>query len=318
MERDKVLTLESPTGMSALFSPIGAKLLALYIPTSSGVPVQVVVGSSPDPDVAGADKWAGAVCGRVANRIANAAFVLDGTTYHLPANNGTNTLHGGQGGFGVCEWAVARDGDALVFSYHSPDGDMGFPGSADVSATYGFDGTKLWLELAAVTDAPTLMNLTHHAYWNLSGNGSALGHKLEIPASHYTPVNAILIPEGPLVDVGGTRFDFRSARPIGGSYDHNFCLDAGRGALHLGARLDEPLTGRSLSVRTTEPGIQCYTGDHFSEAIVSAYSRPVKNGGIALEPQTYPNAANEPTYPSAVLRPGEVYHHRIEWEFGGF
>jgi aldose 1-epimerase len=318
MERMNELTLESASGLRAIFSPIGAKLLALYVPTSSGVPVQVVIGSSVDPDAPGADRWAGTVCGRFANRIARAAFTLDGVTHHLPANDGPNTLHGGQDGFAVREWDVANDGEALVFSYHSPAGDMGFPGTADVSATYGFDGTTLWLELAAVTDAPTVMNLTHHAYFNLTGTGSALGHRLEIPASHYTPVDAVLIPSGPLAPLAGTRFDFRAAKAIGGSYDHNFCLDAGRGPLHRGARLSEPMTGRWLDVRTTEPGIQCYTGDHFSDAILSEYSRPVRNGGIALEPQTYPNAPNEPTYPSAVLRPGEVYHHRIEWEFGGF
>ena len=318
MEQDSELVLEGASGLRAVFSAVGAKLLALYVPTTSGVPAQVVVGSSDDPDLPGADKWAGSVCGRFANRIAGASFTLDGVRHALPANDGPNTLHGGQSGYGVCAWDAARDGEALVFSYHSPAGDMGFPGTADVSATYGFAGTTLWLELAAVTDAPTLMNLTHHAYWNLTGSGSALGHKLEIPASRYTPVDDVLIPTGPLAEVAGTRFDFRAPRVIGGSYDHNFCLDAGRGDVHLGARLADPLTGRTLEVRTSEPGIQCYTGDHFHEGIQSRFSRPVRNGGIALEPQTYPNAANEPSYPTAVLRPGEVYHHRIEWVFSGF
>lgn len=315
---DQYLTLEGDGGLKAVFSPVGAKLLALYVPTASGSPAQVVIGSSGHPDDIGADGSAGAICGRVANRIAGATFTLDGTPYELPANNGANTLHGGPVGFNRRQWAVAAAPDQLRFTLNSADGDMGFPGNLDVTAVYGFDGATLWLEMTAVTDKPTPINLTNHAYFNLAGKGSALGHQLEIPASHYTPVDEAKIPLGPLADVAGTRFDFRRFRTIAGSYDHNFCLDAGRGALHLAARLVEPLTGRTLELATTEPGLQLYTADHFSEERLSPFSQVVKNGGIALEPQTYPNAVNEPSYPSSILRPGETYRHRIEWTFSGF
>ncbi|WP_237152107.1 aldose epimerase family protein [Oryzibacter oryziterrae] len=317
MNKTKEIILRGDAGLTARFAPAGARLLSLDVPTASG-PVQVVIGTATDTDQPAGDTWGGTICGRVANRIADASFVLDGVKYALPANNGTNTLHGGPGGFGRRDWDVEAGTDQVTFRLSSADGDMGFPGALETTATYGLSGTTLWLEMTATTSKTTLVNLTHHAYWNLLGKGNVLAHEVEIPASRYTPVDERLIPTGPLVDVAGTAFDFRAKRPINGSYDHNFCLDAGRGALHLGARVTEPGTGRVMEVWTTEPGIQLYTGDHFSDALKAPYSDLVKNGAIALEPQTYPNAANEPSYPSAVLRPGETYGHRMEWRFSGF
>lgn len=315
---DNLITLDGGDGLKAIFSPAGAQLVALYVPTKSGGPVQTVIGSSGRLNAPDGDGWAGAICGRFANRIAGASFTLDGVTYRLPANEGSKQLHGGAEGFGHLTWKEEKTGGEVIFHLDSPDGDMGYPGALAVKAAYGLKGHTLYLEMTATTTKPTVINLTHHVYWNLLGKGDILGHLLQIPASHYTPVNAELIPVGPLAEVVGTRFDFREKRPIAGPYDHNFVLDAGRGALHLGARAIEPLTGRTLEVWTTEPAIQLYTGEHFTPAIKAPFSEQLKNAGFALEPQTFPNAPNEPSYPSSVLRPGETYRHRIEWRFSGF
>lgn len=312
------ITLDGAGGLKAIFSPAGAQLVALYIPTSSGGPVQTVIGSPGRLNAPDGDGWAGTICGRYANRIANGSFTLDGVTYRLPANEGAKQLHGGVDGFGHLVWKGEKAANEVVFRLDSPDGDMGYPGAFQVKAAYGFKGNSLYLDMTATTTKPTVVNLTHHVYWNLLGKGDILGHLMQIPASRYTPVNADLIPEGPLAEVVGTRFDFRDKRPIAGPYDHNFALDAGRGELHLGARAIEPKTGRTLEVWTTEPGMQLYTGEHFTPAIKAPFSEQLKNAGFALEPQTFPNAPNEPSYPSSVLRPGETYHHRIEWRFSGF
>ena len=315
---EEYITLDGGDGLKAIFSPAGAQLVALYIPTRSGGPVQTVIGSSGRLNAPDGDSWAGTICGRYANRIAGASFTLDGVIYRLPANEGTKQLHGGANGFGHLTWKGEKAAKQVVFHLDSPDGDMGYPGALAVTAAYGLDGHTLSLEITATTTKPTVVNLTHHVYWNLLGKGDILGHLMQIPASRYTPVNADLIPVGPLAEVVGTRFDFREKRPIAGPYDHNFVLDAGRGDLHLGARAIEPLTGRTLEVWTTEPAIQLYTGEHFTPAIKAPFSEQLKNAGFALEPQTFPNAPNEPSYPSSVLRPGEAYRHRIEWRFSGF
>lgn len=315
----KLVTIRGESGLRAILSPVGAKLVALYLPTRDGGEIQVVIGSSAHPDDAGADASGGAICGRVANRIAGGVFELDGQRFELPINKVPNTLHGGPVGFSRREWTVAKAEESLVeFGLLSTDGGMGFPGTLDVRATYGFEGNSLYLDMTAETDRPTPINLTNHVYLNLRGAGSALAHQVEIPASHYTPVNEALIPTGEIADVTGTRFDFRRPRTVAEDYDINFCLDAGRGPSHLAARLIEPDTGRSMTLSTTEPGVQLYTATHFSEALISPFSKVVKHGGIALEPQTYPNAINEPAFPSSVVRPGGRYAHRIEWAFSGF
>jgi aldose 1-epimerase len=318
MTNSTTLVLEGSDGLRAEFAPCGARLLQLKIPTRDGKSAQVVIGTALDKDDPKSDAWGGTICGRFANRIANASFELDGARYHLPANHGTSALHGGPESFALRDWDVEAADDRLIFSLTSPDGEMGYPGTMEVQAVYGISGTTLWLEISATTDKPTVVNLTQHAYWNLKGKGDALSHELEIPASHYSAVDERLIPLGAPDDVTDTVFDFRSPRAIGQIYDHSFCLDAGRGDLHLGAKVREPETGRIMEVWTTEPAIQLYTANHFSETMVAPFSKMVLNGAIALEPQTYPNAPNEPSFPSAVLRPGETYRHRIEWRFSDF
>jgi aldose 1-epimerase len=312
------LVLEGSSGLRAEFAPNGARLLRLDIPTHDGGSTQIVMGTAHDAAQPNGDTWGGTICGRFANRIANAEFELDGIRYSLPANHGSSALHGGPQSFALRDWSVEACDDTLTFRLTSPDGEMGYPGNLDVVATYGFSETTLWLEMTARTDKPTIINLTHHAYWNLKGKGSALGHEIEIPASHYSAVDERLIPLGAPEAVAETIFDFRTMRAIAIPYDHSFCLDAGRGSLHLGARVREPESGRVMEVWTTEPAIQLYTANHFSNELVAPYSEMVVNGAIALEPQTYPNAPNEPSYPSAILRPGETYRHRIEWRFSDF
>ena len=318
MENDTSILLGSSNGLRAEFAQCGARLLRLDIPSSKGGSTQVVMGTASASTQPNGDTWAGTICGRFANRIANATFVLDGIRYTLPANHGTSALHGGPKSFALRDWAVEAADDSLTFRLTSPDGEMGYPGKMDVSATYGISETTLWLDMIATTDKTTIINLTHHAYWNLKGGGNVLDHEIEIPASRYSAVDERLIPLGAPEDVAETIFDFRTMRPIAIPYDHSFCLDAGRGSLHLAARVREPRSGRSMEVWTTEPAIQLYTANHFSDALIAPHSEMIENGAIALEPQTYPNAPNEPSYPSAVLSPGEVYHHRIEWRFSGF
>ncbi|MGR6432790.1 aldose epimerase family protein [Rhizobium sp. PAMB 3174] len=312
------LVLEGSSGLRAEFAPSGARLLRLDIPDSKGGSTQIVMATAQDAAQPNGDTWGGTICGRFANRIADAIFELDGVRYRLPANHGSSSLHGGPQSFALRDWEVESGEQTLTFRLTSRDGEMGYPGNLDVVAIYGFSEKTFWLEMTARTDKPTIVNLTHHAYWNLKGKGNALGHEIEIPASYYSAVDERLIPLGAPEAVDGTIFDFRAMRPIAMPYDHSFCLDAGRGSLHLGARVREPETGHVMEVWTTEPAIQLYTANHFSSELVAPYSEMVVNGAIALEPQTYPNAPNEPTYPSAVLRPGETYRHRIEWRFSGF
>jgi aldose 1-epimerase len=315
LHEERHLEVRSARGATAVFSRFGAKLLALRLPTADGGSVQVVVGSAGHPDDRGADLSAGAICGRVANRIAHGRFELDGIGHVLPINRPPHTLHGGTIGFSRREWQATRIADGIAFHLRSDDGDMGFPGTLEVDAVYRLEGTTLRLEMTAVTDRATPVNLTNHAYFNLAGHGSALGHELEVPASRHTPVDAEQIPTGEIVEVAGGRADFRQRRVIGEPYDVNLCLDAGRGPLHLAARLFEPVTGRRMEVHTTEPALQLYTANHFSDAVLSPWSTVVVNGGIALEPQTHPNAINHPSFPSCVLRPGETHRHHIEWRF---
>jgi aldose 1-epimerase len=318
MTNSAKLVLEGADGLRAEFAPCGARLVRLDIPVRDGGSAQIVIGTAYDNSRPDGDTWGGTICGRFANRIANASFTLDDVQYSLPANHLTNSLHGGPESFALRNWDVDAAADTLTFRLTSPDGEMGYPGKMDVVATYGISGSTLWLEMTATTDKATVVNLTQHTYWNLKGEGNVLGHEIEIPASSYSAVDEWLIPVGGPADVAGSVFDFRKMRPIAIPYDISFCLDAGRSDLHLGARVREPETGRVMEVWTTEPAIQLYTANHFSDALVAPYSEMVENGAIALEPQTYPNAPNEPSFPSSVLRPGEVYRHRIEWRFSGF
>ncbi|MDO0932806.1 aldose epimerase family protein [Streptomyces sp. DG2A-72] len=288
----------------------GGIVQSVEVPDREGRPGNVVLGFADlDGYTAHPGPYFGALIGRYANRIAGGGFPLDGVTYALEPNNGPNSLHGGGRGFDKRVWDVTPVEHGVRLARVSPHGEEGFPGRLDVSATYTLDGAgSLSIAYEAVTDAPTIVNLTNHSYWNLSGAGNAGGHELRIAASRFTPVDADLIPTG-VAPVEDTRFDFRTERKVGAGYDHNFVLDKGvTSAPERVAELYDPASGRTLTVATTEPGLQLYTADHLSE--------PFSPGdGIALETQHFPDSPNRPEFPSTVLRPGEVFRSQTVYGF---
>lgn len=254
--------------------------------------------------------YCGSICGRVANRIAGGSFVLDGKEYTLAVNNGPNHLHGGLKGFSDMPWQVETVTETqLVLSLVSPDGQEGYPGTVSVRAIYTVEGRRLTLQMEATTDAPTLLNLTNHAYWNLSASRTIDTHCLQVNASAYTPMVAN-IPTGYIAPVEGTLYDLRkpavlgernAADAIAGGYDDNYVLPT-----TPGVKLAAVLTNgyRTLRVMTDAPGLQVYTGDYL----------PLKRGGVALEAQNYPDSPHQPHFPTIELRPGEEYRKTIAWE----
>ncbi|MEU3848357.1 aldose epimerase family protein [Streptomyces sp. NPDC029554] len=290
----------------------GGIVQSVEVPDRTGRAADVVLGF---PDLAGylahPEPYLGALIGRYANRIAGARFPLEGRTYALEANNGPNSLHGGARGFDRRVWDVTPVEHGVRLARVSPHGEEGFPGRLEVSVTYSLlAGGALRIAYEAATDAPTVVNLTNHSYFNLAGSGDAGGHELRLAAARYTPVDAHLIPAGGPQDVAGTRFDFRAARKVGSGYDHNFVLDKGvtESAVEV-AELHDPASGRVLTVATTEPGLQLYTGDHLGEPFAPG-------DGIALETQHFPDSPNRPDFPTTVLRPGEVFRSETVYGFG--
>jgi len=303
-------TLER-AGVRVRILSYGGIIQSVEIPDRDGRTGDVVLGFADlDGYLDHPEPFLGALIGRYANRIAGARFPLDGVTYALEPNNAPNSLHGGAQGFDKRVWDVAPVEHGVRLSRVSPHGEEGFPGRLDVSVTYTLDASgSLRIAYEAVTDAPTLVNLTNHSYWNLAGSGDAGGHELRIAAARYTPVDADLIPTG-VEDVTGTRFDFREGKKVGAGFDHNFVLDGGvTEAAREVAELYDPASGRLLTVATTEPGLQLYTADHLSEPFAP-------NDGVALETQHFPDSPNRPDFPSTVLRPGEVFRSETVYGFG--
>ncbi|MFI2613778.1 aldose epimerase family protein [Streptomyces sp. NPDC018584] len=294
----------------------GGIVQSAQVPDRSGQVASVALGfEGLDGYLGHPGPYFGALVGRYANRIAGGAFTLDGRTHRLARNDGPNSLHGGERGFDKHVWEAEPAGDHGVrLSRVSPDGEEGYPGRLAVAATYTLDAAgALTIAYEATTDAPTVVNLTNHTYWNLAGagSGSALGHEVRIAASRITPTDGAGIPTGVYADVAGTRFDFRSARPVGPGLDHNYVLDKGVTARPVPvAALSDPASGRTLSVATTEPGLQLYTADHFAADLPFA-----PGDGIALETQHFPDSPNRPGFPSATLRPGEVYASQTVYGF---
>ncbi|MER5681977.1 aldose epimerase family protein [Streptomyces sp. NPDC002205] len=281
----------------------GGVVQSVEVPGRDGIRAPVALGL---PDLTAYEKssgpYFGALVGRYANRIARGSFVLDGQTHRVTRNEGRNHVHGGARGFDRRVWEARELTDGVELSLIAEDGEEGFPGRLAVSAVYTLDEDgALRIAYRATTDAPTVLNLTNHTYWNLAGadSGSAVGHTLRIAAGRITPTDAESLPTGEFLPVDGTRFDFREPKTVGGGYDHNFVLDAA--ADGPVAELCDPVSGRVLTVTTTEPGLQLYTADHFD-------GRPYGPcDGIALETQHFPDSPNRPDFPSTVLRPGEEY-----------
>ncbi|MGW7523871.1 aldose epimerase family protein [Streptomyces sp. NPDC054783] len=290
----------------------GGIVRSVQVPDREGRTANVVLGFADlDGYLAHPEPYFGALIGRYANRIAHARFPLHGALYSLEPNDAPNSLHGGARGFDKRVWAREPVEDGVRLSRVSPHGEEGFPGRLEVSATYTLDASgALRIAYEAVTDAPTVVNLTNHSYFNLAGSGDAGGHELRLAASRFTPVDADLIPTGALQDVTGSRFDFRASRKVGSGYDHNFVLDKGvTGAPEEVAELHDPGSGRTLTVATTEPGLQLYTADHLTEPFAPG-------DAVALETQHFPDSPNRQEFPSTVLRPGEVFRSETVYGFG--
>ncbi|MET8948628.1 aldose epimerase family protein [Streptomyces sp. NPDC004542] len=290
----------------------GGIVQSVEVPDREGRAADVVLGfDGLDGYLRYPEPFLGALVGRYANRIAGARFTLDGHTYALAPNNGPNSLHGGDHGFDKRVWEAEPVPHGVRLSRVSPHGEEGFPGRLEVSATYTLDASgALRIAYEAVTDAPTVVNLTNHSYFDLGGGTGTAGHVLRLAASRYTPVDADLIPAGEPADVTGSRFDFRTARRAGTGYDHNFVLDKGvTDTPEEVAELHDPASGRLLTVATTEPGLQVYTADHLGDPFAPG-------AGIALETQHFPDSPNRPEFPSTELRPGGVYRSETVYAFG--
>lgn len=312
----------------------GAIIASLRAPDRDGRVEDIVLGFDTLEGYLTRSRYFGAVVGRCANRIADACFTLDGTTHQLTANNGRHHLHGGSRGFDKVVWTGTpfRRGDetGVVFQYLSEDREEGYPGAVHASVTYTLTPRdELIVDYAATTDQATPVNLTQHSYFNLSGagRGDILRHRLTIDADQYTPVDDTQIPTGEVRSVAGTPFDFRQPSPIGaridaddeqirhgGGYDHNFVLRSSHGlgaAPRHAARLEDPVSGRTLDVVTTEPGLQFYSGNKLDGRAVGkgghAYGRRC---GLCLETQHFPDSPNHPNFPSTILRPGQRHESR--------
>ncbi|MDH7512345.1 MAG: aldose epimerase family protein [Clostridiales bacterium] len=317
-------TLTNSHGLKARIMTYGATLTSLEVPDRSGKLADIVLGhDSLDGyiDIA-QNPYFGSIVGRYANRIAKGRFTLDGVEYQLTTNNGPNHLHGGVKGFDKVLWKgePVREKAAVgvKLRYLSRDGEQGYPGNLSATVIYWLtEANELKISYEAETDKPTPVNLTHHSYFNLAGQGEGdiLGHELTLNADHFTPVDEGLIPTGEIRPVTGTPWDFTIPKAIGaeiavvpGGYDHNFVLRDGEGTLRMAARVHEPTSGRVMEIYTIEPGIQFYSGN-FLDGTITGKSGKVyrKHYGFCLEPQHFPDSPNNPGFPSTILRPGQKY-----------
>jgi aldose 1-epimerase len=317
-----LFTLTNNNGVQVKISNYGATVTSWIVPDKKGEKSSIVLGFDSLAGYLARPPYFGATVGRYGNRIANGKFSIDGNGYTLATNNGKNHLHGGLKGFDKVVWEVVETNEtspSLTLHYLSKDGEEGYPGNLHCSITFTLsDDNELGIEYNADTDKPTVLNLTNHSYFNLTGDvdNSILKHTLMIDASRYTPVDTTLITTGELKAVTGTPFDFTSATEIGsridavpGGYDHNFVLNKKDSSLQLAAVLSDSISGRKLEVFTTEPGIQFYTGNFLNGSIKTDAGKPInKNAALCLETQHFPDSPNKPKFPSTVLRPGQKYH----------
>lgn len=324
--------LHSPTLDVGVLSH-GARLTSVRSPDRTGRVGDVLLGLADAAAYRSDRAYLGACVGRFANRIAGGRFVLDGVTHKIPTNEPGAALHGGDGGFDAVPWEIAEHtGSSVTLRRTSPDGENGFPGTLDVTVVYAVEGGALSITHTAETDAPTVVNLTNHGYWNLAGGGSIEGHRLQIRASHYLPVDEHLIPTGEQAPVQDTPFDFGMPMPIGArlraahpqlrvarGYDHTFVLDGAPGpdGLCAAARVHDPGSGRYLEVFTDQPGMQFYSGNFLDATIVLRDGGPARQcDAFCLETQAFPDSPNQPAFPSTVLRPGQQYRSRTLLRFG--
>ena len=331
----EIYTLRNSKGMEARIMTYGGIVQSLRVPDKNGNLGDVVLGYDDLGGYLTNSPFFGALIGRYGNRIAKGKFTLDGQEYTLPINNAPNCLHGGDQGFNARVWKVTRadvgpNGPRLELSYLSKDGEEGFPGNLQVTATYTVtDENALRVDFKANTDKDTVCNLTHHSYFNLSGNGEVLGYLMYINADKFTPVDATLIPTGELRPVAGTPFDFFTPTAIGArigvddqqikyanGYDDNWVLNHAPGELGLAARVEDPVSGRVLTVYTTAPGMQFYTANFLDGTIKGKAGQVYRfRSAFCLEPQDFPDAPNHPDFPSSELKPGETYQSTMIYKF---
>lgn len=329
------VTLVNASGASVVLSTLGAGVVSVNVPDRDGVLADVALGYADAADYIGDGPACGKVPGRYANRIACGRFTLDGHEYQCPVNNGPNTCHSGPNGFQNRNWDLKEyTGDSATFVLRAADGDCGFPGNLVAEARYVWtDANELKLTLTATTDAPTVVNLTNHAYWNLTGHnsGCVLDHELKLNASRYLPTDPTLIPTGEPAPVEGTPMDFRTFKTLGyeiavdfpalkygKGYDSCWVVDGdGTNLMRTVATLRDKVSGRVLDIESDQPGVQVYTGNWLSGSPVNKAGRRYEDyDGVAIECQNFPDAPNRPNFPSSVLRPGETYRRHINFVFG--
>jgi aldose 1-epimerase len=326
-----IYTLEEGA-LKARVMTYGARLVSLEVPDRNGKTADVVLGyDSLEPYTKDPKTYFGAIVGRYGNRIAHGTFELDGKRYHLPINDGDNSLHGGTVGFDKVLWQGKEIPGGVELTLVSKDGDQGYPGTLTARVRYTLEAHALKIEYFATTDKDTVLNLTNHSYFNLAGEGQGdiLGHVLTIPADRYTPVDSGLIPTGELAPLAGTPLDFRKPAPIGArihdnfeqlrlgkGYDHNFVLNGQMGALHEAAQVVDPKSGRVLTVETTQPGVQFYSGNFLDGTAHGKHGHVYnQHAALCLETQHFPDSPNHPKFPTSELKPGETYHYVTVFKF---
>src|SRR5580698_7441618 len=323
----EAVTLSNGAGVSARIMTLGATLQSLMVPDKAGHREDVVLGYDTAQEYLGHPDYFGASVGRYANRIAKGKFALDGKVYGIAVNDGPNSLHGGLKGFDKRMWKIEQVSSGpeakVVFSYVSADGEEGFPGELKVTATYSLnEQNELKLEYRATTSKPTVLNLTNHSYFNLSGNDArdVMGDMVTLHAERFTPVDATLIPTGERRAVAGTVFDFRTPHRVGDrirdakdqqirygrGYDHNFIVDGAAGTLRPAVVVTEPVSGRMLELSTSAPGVQFYTGNFLDGTFFGKGGRAYRQGdAICMEPGVFPDSPNHPDFPTSRLNPGQ-------------
>lgn len=322
-----LFTLHGAQGLEARIMTFGGTLVALRAPDRAGRLGDITLGFDSFAPYLGAHPFLGTLVGRYANRIAGGLFSLAGVSYRLACNDGANHLHGGTIGFDKVVWDAVELTDArepaLTLRYLSRDGEEGYPGNLDVTVTYSVTAENaLKIDYSAATDQATIVNLTNHAYFNLTGGGDILRHRLQLFADHFLPIDATLIPTGEYRPVQGTVMDFATPTAIGAriaaadeqlrfannGYDHTWIVNGAAGTLRPAARLVDPVSGRVLEVLTTQPGVQVYSGN-FLDGTLSGRGNHVfvRHAAVCLETQHFPDSPNHPAFPSTILQPGEIY-----------
>lgn len=333
----ELITMRNQRGVEVRAMTYGGIILSIKTPDKDGVADDITLGYDTTEAYAKNGTYFGVLVGRYANRIAKAKFSLDGKTYTLPANNGVNSLHGGTTGWDQKVWKAEEfqngGGVGVALTLTSPDGDQGYPGEVKAKVTYTLtDDSRLIVDYDATTSAATVINMTQHSYFNLAGSkaNNILGQELMINADKYTPVDDTLIPTGKLAPVEGTPFDFRKSTVIGAridqkdeqlirgkGYDHNWVLNRTGDGLVVAAIAKDPMTGRTLEISTTEPGIQFYSGNFLDGTNVGKGGKTYPHrGGFCLETQHFPDSPNQPSFPSTVLKPGGRYTSQTVFKFG--